>query len=1188
MRRCPRLLLVLLAFAASAAAQTPDVPEGPGLGAERDTLALPPGASVVRLGPGVLPRSARVEALRGDAFAVLPQAAYTLGPDGVLRLAAPADSVVTLIVAYRRLPTLAAVEGRLPLADTLAARDSARAAAPRAGGSAAGLRTTGSISRGVVAGSNRDVSVTSGLRLQLSGEVAPGVDVSAALTDENTPVLPEGTTAQLQDLDRVYVEVAAQRVSARLGDVDLVLPGTAFAPLQRKVQGAAVEASWDGPARGRALASASATRGLFRSQDVVALDGVQGPYRLQGAAAEPFVVVVPGSERVYLDGARVARGEAEDYTIDYATGELTFTPRRLITAERRITVDFEYTTGGFTRTLLAATAEGSGWRDARGRDRLTLGARLFREADAAGFAAELGLSQSDLDAIAAAGDADVLVDGAERVAFDPESPFVLYARRDTVDAAGAPLQIFVPATAETAEVFRVRFSRVAAGRGTYRRGAQLQNGIVYEYVGPGGDYVPFRTLPRPAARTLVDLAGSAEVLPGVELFGEWARSVDDANTLSDLGDADDAGGASELGVRFREARLGGGTLTGELRRRARADRFRPLDRVRDVEFNRRWNLARAGTPFGSVLDTLGEDVTEATLRWARGASAVEAEGGRLTLGGWRADRAGGAVGLDSLGALPRLDARLAVARSTGAGPTAELLGTGRFVRADGTLDKLLGVWRPGVALELERREQETTGARLDTLLSQSYAFVAARPGVAYSRGPLDLTASVEGRWEREPLAPLSAPTAGLPLTPSARAVTVETTAAFDPAGSFQGDARVAVRRKTYEDAFQALGRPDGSSVAIRLSARAAPLGRALDGQAVYEALTERAPVLQETYIRVGPDLGAFVWRDGGGEPRAGEPDGVAQLDEFFPETTPLEGTYLRTFVPSDELFPTVGASLALRLGARPGRLFSAAPDWLRGLATQTTVDLRERTRSSDVARVLLLDPSRLQQRDEAGGTLSGRFRVEQTATLWGDRPRQGLRLALVHASATSRLAAGLDTRLDQSARLDATAPLSARLLVRLEGGLERSRSTSEAFASRTFDLRGVRAEPTLVWTPTAASAVQAGVAVASRTDVLAPAARPSGALVLRLPVEARGTLGERLALTARAEAARVSLRGDGAGGLALFELSEGRGPGTSFLWGGTLQAGLGGGVRASVTYDARAPSGAPLVQTVRATVSAVF
>ena len=1035
------------------------------------------------------------------------------------------------------------------------------------------------------------MSVTSGLRLQLDGDVADGVTVRAALTDENTPILPEGTTAQLQDLDRVFVEIEGRRTSARLGDLDLTIDGTTFAPLQRTVQGAAVRREIGpqlGPGvGGSALVSASATRGIFRSQDIQALEGVQGPYRLQGAAGEPFVVVVPGSERVFLDGRRQTRGQAADYTIDYGTGEVTFTPTRLITAERRITVDFEYTTGGFTRTLLAAAADGA-VRDAAGRERVRLGARVYREADAAGFAAELGLGQDDLDALAAAGDRDVLVDGAERVAFDPESPFVLYTTQQTTDETGAPITIFVPATPESAEVFRVRFSRVAAGTGTYRRGGQTQNGIVYTYVGPGGDYVPFRTLPRPAERALVDLHATVTAVPGVEVFGEWARSVDDANTLSAIGDADDAGGAGEVGVRLTGTDLAGGRLTGSLLVRDRADRFRPLDRVRDVEFNRRWNLARAGTPFGSALDTLGESLTEAALAWARGTSRVEAEAGALGIAGWRADRAGAAVVLDSLGAVPRVDVGFSLARSRGTGAVADALGRGERLRADAALSRRWGDWLPSLAAEHERREQETAGVRVDTSLAQSYAFTALRPGVSISRGALDAAASVEARWEREPLVPLSAPGAGLPLEPSARAVTVETTAAFDPRGAFRSDARVAYRRKAYTDAFRAIGRPDASSVAIRLSAQAAPLDRALDGQLVYEALTERAPVLQETYVLVGPDLGQFVWRDGAGEARAGEPDGIAQLDEFFPETTPLEGTYLRTFVPSDTLFPTVGANASLRLGARPARLGGAVGRLLRHVTTQTTVEVRERTRSDDVLRVLLFDPAQLQTRGADGETLSGRFRAEQTVTLFADRPRQGARLALAHASGTTRLAAGLDTRLDQSARLDAYGPLAPTVLARVEGGWERARSTSEAFASRTFDLRGVRIEPTVTWTPSPAAAFVLGVSAATRTDALAPPDRPSGAFVLRVPGEARAAFGDRLALTARAEVARVALRGAAGGGLALFELSEGRGPGTSFLWGGTAQVGLGGGVRGSVTYDARAPSGAPLVQTVRATVSATF
>src|SRR5690606_247240 len=287
-----------------------------------------------------------------------------------------------------------------------------------------------------------------------------------------------------------------------------------------------------------------------------------------------------------------------------------------ITAERRITVDFEYTTSRFTRTLLAADAEAAFWpgeEAPRGR----LAVTVLREADAASFGDELGLTEADLDAIAAAGDDRVLVDGAERVPFDPESPFVLYTRRDTL-FAGETYRVFVPATAAADSVFRVRFSRVADGTGQYRRGAQALNGILYEWVGPtGGDYVSSRLLPAPQARQVVDVRGTLEPLPGVVAFGEWAGSLHDVNTLSSLDGGDDDGFAGLAGLRLQPADFLGGELAGEVRHRRQGARFAAFDRTRPVEFNRLWNLGRAGTDPGGVplstalaLDSLDEASTE--------------------------------------------------------------------------------------------------------------------------------------------------------------------------------------------------------------------------------------------------------------------------------------------------------------------------------------------------------------------------------------------------------------------------------------------------------------------------------------------------------------------------------------------------------------------------------------------------
>lgn len=1176
-------LAVLLWGAALAAPALAQV--GPD-GMRRDTFALAPRQSVARLNAPPVPGTETVEVFRDSAFVVLAASEYTLDGTGRLELAAAADTVRYVAIAYRPVPVIGPVRAYVPSVDSLRALyapDTTGRRPRRAGPERPppAIQTRGSITRGVVAGSNRDASVTSALRLSLAGEIAPGVALRAALTDEDTPILPEGTTRQLSDLDRVFVEVDGPGISARLGDVDLTIPGSSFAPLARQVQGAVVETRVPAVgfvAGGRALASASATRGQFRSQDVVAIDGVQGPYRLEGVAGEAFVVVVPGSERVYLDGQRLDRGASGDYTIEYGTGEITFTPTRLITAERRITVDFEYTSGGFTRTLLAGGVDLDLRRgDAPGG---TVGLRLYREADGLGSAADIGLGPDEIALIRDAGDADVLVPGEQLVPYDASSPVVLYEKQQILED-GVPQTIFVPATPASAEVFRVRFSRLP-GRGSYRRGGSSLNGVLYEYVGDGnGDFVPARLLPRPASRTLLDVRAAIPLAGGIEAFGELARSVDDANTLSPIGDGDDGAGAVEAGLRLADVALGSGVLSGEVIRRDRSDRFRPLDRVRDVEFNRRWNLARAGTPFGSVVDTLGEAVTEGALRWAREGVEAEAGGGRLTLGSFRSTR--GTLSATLAGAGRQLAVEGAISETGGSGPVADAIGTGAFRRARAEGSVAWGVTRPSLAVEHERRTQAGGVAPEGAALSASYAYVAVRPGLSVDAGGFEGGATVELRRESEPLGP----TGQEALADAARALTVEATGRLR-GRTAQSEGRLAYRRKRYGDDFRLLGRQDAESVALRLSSRATLGGGALDGQVAYDALTERAPILQETYVLVGQDLGEFVWRDGGGEPRAGEPDGVAQLDEFFPETTPLEGTFLRTFIPGTELLPTVGVGLGLRLDVRPGRLADASTALGRALdavAFRTVVDVRERTREEDVLRVLLLDPAVLQT-TAAGGTVDGRFRAEQEVVLFPDLPNRGGRLAFDLTQSTAQRAVGLERRLAQTARAEAYAPLLSTVDGRLAVVASRRRTLSDAFASRTFDLGSLGLEGSLRWTPSDRLALTLAPTVADRTDALAVAGRPTGAFVARVPVEVRWTRSGRFTAAARAEVSSVALRGDGVGGLALFELTDGRGPGRSALWGLDAQIGLTERLRGSIVYDGRAPATGRAVQTVRVQVSA--
>ncbi len=210
----------------------------------RDTLRvdLPP---PYRLRPFVVPGSVQIVA----NGAVLDSAAYRLdartgelwltaaAPDVLIQLLAGYETYGYQIAARYGLPGVVRREAERDTSNVLRGFDDPPTAAP----TEPTLRRTGAITRGVLAGSNRDVALESSLRVQLDGEIAPGVHVEAALTDANTPILADGTTQRLSEFDRVALSVTTRRTTARLGDVDLSFEGSDLARIGRKVQGAFVE-----------------------------------------------------------------------------------------------------------------------------------------------------------------------------------------------------------------------------------------------------------------------------------------------------------------------------------------------------------------------------------------------------------------------------------------------------------------------------------------------------------------------------------------------------------------------------------------------------------------------------------------------------------------------------------------------------------------------------------------------------------------------------------------------------------------------------------------------------------------------------------------------------------------------------------------------------------------------------------
>ena len=67
------------------------------------------------------------------------------------------------------------------------------------------LRVGGSKTFAISMGSQRDLSLEQSLRVNISGQVSPDVEVVALLSDQSSPLQPEGDTQTLEEIDKVPV-----------------------------------------------------------------------------------------------------------------------------------------------------------------------------------------------------------------------------------------------------------------------------------------------------------------------------------------------------------------------------------------------------------------------------------------------------------------------------------------------------------------------------------------------------------------------------------------------------------------------------------------------------------------------------------------------------------------------------------------------------------------------------------------------------------------------------------------------------------------------------------------------------------------------------------------------------------------------------------------------------------------------
>lgn len=466
----------------------------------------------------------------------------------------------------------------------------------------------GSFGRALSFGNSQDVVLNSQFNLQLEGDLGDSIKLTGAITDNTIPFQPEGNTQQIQEFDRIFIQLSKKNAKLIAGDFDIKKPTGYFMNFYKRVQGGFVGNSFKTSKVGenKIGLGVSLAKGKFVRQEIPSLEGNQGPYKLTGPNGEQFFVVLAGTEKVYIDGIQLQRGEDLDYVIDYNSAEIIFMPRRIITKDLRIVVEFEFSDRNYLNSLIYLNDE---WQVNK---KIQIRFNAYSNQDAKNQSIQQSLDSSQKRFLALLGDS---IQRAFYPSVRLQDTFsnskILYKKIDTIINSILYNNVYIFSTNPDSAKYSLSFTSVGFGNGNYKQSINNANGRVYEWVPPlngisQGDYEPIMVLITPKKQQLFTLGTSYQIDSNKNIMVETALSNYDPNSFSKIDNETHLGAAFKL-IYDEKRNLNKKNnllLFSKINYEFVQDRFKPLERFRNVEFARDWNISQTLKPENEHLGNI--------------------------------------------------------------------------------------------------------------------------------------------------------------------------------------------------------------------------------------------------------------------------------------------------------------------------------------------------------------------------------------------------------------------------------------------------------------------------------------------------------------------------------------------------------------------------------------------------------
>jgi hypothetical protein len=889
-----------------------------------------------------------------------------------------------------------------------------------------GLTTSGSISRGVTIGNNQNSVLNSELDLQITGKLNDKVSLRASIQDANIPLQESGYSQRLDEFDQVFIELYSDRWSIRAGDIDLQNNNSYFASFSKRVQGLSINATLgDDDTQTQLFAAGAIVRGQFTTSQFTAQEGNQGPYKLQGRNGELFVLIVSGSETVYVNGIPVKRGENEDYIIDYNAGEIIFNSTYSITSEMRITVDYQFSERNYSRIV----AFGGGNYASK---KLNIGISVYSENDAKNQPLQQNLSENQVQILANSGDDKTLMVAPSEVLEALNENRILY-KKELISGTGA----FVFSNDENDELYRVTFSQVGANQGNYILSSINAINKIYEYVEPiggipQGNHSPIIQLIAPTKLQIAMLNGSYKPSEKIIINFEAAGSKNDLNLFSNLNDENNDGYATKLNI---EQTLIKKDSLWNLNAFVDADYinkdFKTIENIYNPEFNRDWNLDEQTT--NQITNNLGN---QTLLNF--GFKAFHNKKGSINYQYEYLDYSNGFNGNRHVTNINLLLNKFNISSYSSFLNTESNINTSTFLRSYNSITYGMQKSWLGTKLAIEDNEQKNIQTSVLTPLSQKFKSYEFFVGV----GDSTKIFAKFGYKNR--------------VNDSIRNNQLQK---VNTSNTFYLDSKLVQNKNTnlslYAN-YRTLKSEDKTiddeqSINSRLQFNQKLFKQLIQWNTVFETNSGTLPQQDFTYIEVEPGQGTYTWIDY-------NENGIQELEEFELAQFQDEGKYIRVLLPNRVYIKTHQNRLSQTLTINPSQWSvseNKSKKFWSHLYSQISY-LIDRKIKRD-GNSFNLNPFENDENNQLGLQLNFRN------VLFLNRGRQHYTTSYTYLSNKSRniLSIGFIENSLKSHQLNFNHKFEESWLITLQSSFDTNESISENFASKNYNFDETRLNPKL-------------------------------------------------------------------------------------------------------------------------------